>query len=130
FHQATRFCTPSMQKRYGLLCITDTLFSFVRFMIVAVITISLFVLYSILLLYLGRSWKRIPEAEEFGPASIKLSVIIPARNEEGHIGNLLQALELQDYLRQNFEVIVVDDSSEDSTASIVNQFGNVKLIRL
>src|SRR5690606_23232146 len=107
-----------------------TLFSFVWFMIVAVITISLFVLYSIILLYLWRSWRRIPEVEELEPASIKLSVIIPARNEEEHIGKLLKALELQDYPRQNFEVILVDDSSEDSTASIAGRFANVRLIHM
>lgn len=99
-------------------------------MIVAVITISLFVLYSIILLYLWRSWRRIPEVEELEPVSIKLSVIIPARNEEEHIGKLLKALELQDYPRQNFEVILVDDSSEDSTAAIAGRFANVRLIRM
>jgi biofilm PGA synthesis N-glycosyltransferase PgaC len=59
-----------------------------------------------------------------------MSVIIPARNEEENIGALLKALEEQDYPSSQFEVIVVDDHSTDSTATIVRQHPAVKLISL
>ncbi|MEA1887573.1 MAG: glycosyltransferase family 2 protein [Bacteroidota bacterium] len=48
-----------------------------------------------------------------------LSVLIPARNEEKNIGNLLDDLYRQDY--KNLEIIVLDDNSMDSTASIVRE---------
>lgn len=55
----------------------------------------------------------------------KLSVIIPAYNEEEHIKNLLSDLKAQTY--KNFEVIVVDDCSTDNTVEITKEFG-VKIL--
>lgn len=50
----------------------------------------------------------------------KVSVLIPARNEEATIGRLLRTLEQQDY--PDFEVIVCDDHSSDNTDEVVNWF--------
>ncbi|SHG92746.1 glycosyltransferase [Ferrimonas marina] len=44
-----------------------------------------------------------------------VSVVIPARNEERNIRRLLRSLAAQTYPRSRFEVIVVDDGSEDRT---------------
>ena len=59
-----------------------------------------------------------------------LSVCIPARNEERDIKNCLESLLNQDY--PAFEVIVVDDNSSDTTASIISsmksQYSNLVLI--
>lgn len=46
-----------------------------------------------------------------------ISVIIPARNEENRIGLIINDLKNQDYAA--FEVIVVDDHSEDQTQAFV-----------
>ena len=46
-----------------------------------------------------------------------ISVCVPARNEERDIKNCVESLLSQDY--PNFEVIVVDDNSNDNTAKIV-----------
>ena len=46
-----------------------------------------------------------------------VSVLIPARNEELNIGNILQDLLSQDY--QNIEIIVFNDQSDDRTSEIV-----------
>lgn len=60
-----------------------------------------------------------------------LSVLIPARNEEMNIGNLLEELTFSEYGR--WEVIVYDDLSTDATASIVEVFASqypfIRLIR-
>ena len=48
----------------------------------------------------------------------KVSVLIPARNEETALGALLESLEKQDY--PDFEVIVCDDHSSDNTEDILN----------
>jgi len=50
----------------------------------------------------------------------KISVCIPARNESLRIGNLLRSLSLQDY--PDFEVIVLNDRSEDDTAFILQSW--------
>ena len=95
-------------------------------MILLLIAILLFILYSFLVIYYWQSWKSIPgfTLNDKQPQT-KISVIIPARNEETNIGSLLQALDQQTYSRELFEVIVVDDHSEDATAAIVQQFPNV-----
>jgi len=105
-------------------------------MILLLITISLFVSYSILILYYWRSWKSIPEPTAIGlipsnqTSSIFISIIIPARNEEENIGELLKALQEQTYPKHLFEIIVVDDHSTDKTAEIITQFPGIKLLQL
>jgi cellulose synthase/poly-beta-1,6-N-acetylglucosamine synthase-like glycosyltransferase len=100
-------------------------------MVLLIIVIAFFILYSLLIIYYWRVWKRIPEYQ--GATKIpqtKMSVIIPARNEEENIGNLLTALKVQSYPKDFFEIIVVDDHSTDNTANIVKEFSNVRLITL
>lgn len=76
-------------------------------------------------------------------AEIRLSFVIPARNEEALIGEVLNAI-LESVARASciarddlwlpdtqFEVVVADDGSEDTTVDIVRTFANdvgVKLV--
>jgi cellulose synthase/poly-beta-1,6-N-acetylglucosamine synthase-like glycosyltransferase len=77
------------------------------------------------------SWASIPRYGIQGTRpSTRISVIIPARNEENNIGGLLNALQNQSYPKILFEVIVVDDHSNDRTVEIVKQFAGVKSISL
>jgi poly-beta-1,6-N-acetyl-D-glucosamine synthase len=50
-----------------------------------------------------------------------LSVVIAARNEEANIEKLIEALDAQDYPEALFEVIIVDDRSEDNTYEILKK---------
>ncbi|MFB5645421.1 MAG: glycosyltransferase [Nitrosopumilaceae archaeon] len=50
----------------------------------------------------------------------KVSVILPARNEENFIKKCLDSLLNQDYT--NYEIITIDDSSEDSTGKIIEEY--------
>ncbi len=66
---------------------------------------------------------------------LKLSVVIPVRNEAANIIDLLKDLEAQSYPSHLFEIFVVDDASTDSTAKLVTAFANsssckIKLIPL
>ena len=55
-------------------------------------------------------------------ASIRVSVIIPARNEERMIGLCLDSLTRLDYPRGTFEVILVDNGSTDRTIEVAQSF--------
>lgn len=55
---------------------------------------------------------------------IKVSVLIAARNEEKNIEKLLQSIYNQTFPKELYEVIIVDDHSEDDTKKIVNNFIN------
>jgi succinoglycan biosynthesis protein ExoA len=48
-----------------------------------------------------------------------VSIIVPARNEERHLGDTLDALRAQDH--PNIEIIVVDGGSTDGTVDVVKQ---------
>jgi len=50
----------------------------------------------------------------------KVSIILPARNEEEFIGKCLDSLIKQDY--ENYEIIVIDDSSKDKTGKIISEY--------
>lgn len=55
------------------------------------------------------------------PSKPSVSVVIPAYNEEKYIEKVLQSLTLQTY--KDFEVIVVDNNSSDSTGKIARKYG-------
>jgi len=57
------------------------------------------------------------------------SVVIPAYNADGRIIPLLEALKHQNIPRDDYEIIVVDDGSNDGTAEAVKAFSDVKLIQ-
>jgi succinoglycan biosynthesis protein ExoA len=50
----------------------------------------------------------------------RVSVIVPARNEERYIGGCLSRLLGQDYPAQRLEILVVDCASEDRTREVVS----------
>ena len=64
-----------------------------------------------------KSLKEYPVSENTG--EIKVSVIIPARNEERNIEEALQSILHQDY--ENLEIIIVNDRSTDSTGEIIDR---------
>lgn len=61
---------------------------------------------------------------------LKISVIIPVRNEAENILFLLQDLEKQTYSKHKFEVIIADDDSTDDTLKIVQEFKKNTTINL
>ena len=85
---------------------------------------GLFIVYGALIVTYQRAWKAIPV---FVPASTdaavtRISVLIPARNEEKNIIDCLRSLSEQTYPKDRFEVIVLDDHSTDGTAAVVSAF--------
>ncbi len=58
--------------------------------------------------------------ENMSKTNPKVSIILPARNEEEFIGKCLDSLTRQDY--ENYEIIVINDSSEDDTGKIISEY--------
>jgi poly-beta-1,6-N-acetyl-D-glucosamine synthase len=95
-------------------------------MILLVITLVLLFLYGASLLLILYKLKQ----EENGDRSKisyfpEFSIIIAARNEEANICPILDFLRAQKYPASAFEVIIVDDHSEDDTALITGEYKNV-----
>lgn len=52
----------------------------------------------------------------------KISIIIPVRNEEENIANCLESLKNQNYNKNDFEIIIVNDHSTDNSSNIISSF--------
>ncbi|MDW7690905.1 glycosyltransferase [Flammeovirgaceae bacterium SG7u.111] len=66
-------------------------------------------------------WYKIPSFQNTGEGNpIYFSVVIPVRDEAKNILKLLADLQVQTHL--SFEVIIIDDRSEDDTFSLVSSF--------
>jgi cellulose synthase/poly-beta-1,6-N-acetylglucosamine synthase-like glycosyltransferase len=51
-----------------------------------------------------------------------VSVVIPYRNEQSNLQSLVESILAQDYPKDRLEIILVDDHSTDSSASIMDEF--------
>jgi len=102
------------------------------------VSLLLFVGYAALITYYTIAWKQIPDFKpptsnpELPILGLKLSIIIPARNEASNIRACLNSLLHQSYPNHLYEVIIIDDHSTDSTAAIVQDYANqhIRLIKL
>lgn len=91
--------------------------------------------YILLLLLYRKQWMKIPDFiidYNADQERIFISVIVAARNEEKNINALLETLKHQTYPTDLFEVLIIDDFSEDKTAELVTNYPteNIKLISL
>ena len=104
-------------------------------LITCLIVFVFYVLYAILIIYYRQSWVSISDFRfqifDFRPLT-KISVIIPARNEDQNIKACLNSLIAQSYPHHLWQVLVIDDHSTDNTAAIVKAYNlpNIKLISL
>ncbi len=81
--------------------------------------------WSLAFFFLGRLRPCPPTSQD--SRTPRVSVIIPARNEEKRLGPLLTSLQAQNY--PDFEVILVDDNSTDRTAEL-GQAAGCQILRL
>lgn len=88
--------------------------------------------YCLLILYVDVVWQNLPDVKlEEGEEHLKsFSIIIPARNEAEGLAKCLESILQQDYPKEKYEIIVVDDHSDDLTFSIASDFDKVKVISL
>tara|TARA_Y100001960_G_scaffold86973_1_gene93185 strand:+ start:1343 stop:2554 length:1212 start_codon:yes stop_codon:yes gene_type:complete len=88
-----------------------------------VILLGVFLTWISLLSTMYKSFTKTPFLDKFEKKETeapKVSVILPARNEENFITKCLETLCAQNY--KNFEIIAIDDSSEDKTGEIIQSF--------
>jgi GT2 family glycosyltransferase len=70
------------------------------------------------------------DAKEQLPAAVPpdVSVVITARNAAAELRTLLDTLRMQTLPRERFEIVVVDDASDDDTASVAGADNSVRMI--
>lgn len=93
------------------------------FTIILVLLTTFAIAYAILICFYTYGWFTLKKVISSGKdVSTKISVLIPARNEENIIGFLIEDLINQGYPENLLEIIIIDDHSEDKTKHIVNSF--------
>lgn len=96
--------------------------------ILFVISLFLLIGYVLLLGWYKNAWIKL---KNYKPKPVsgntKVTIIIPARNEEKNIGRCLESIVQQTYPASLMEVIVTDDFSTDGTAQVVR---NIDLPRI
>ncbi len=96
------------------------------FILLTIIISIVFFSWIYLLIYVIRFLKQIPKLQTFKLLNIvhpKVSVILPARNEEKYIQSCLKSLIDQDY--NNYEIIVINDASTDRTGELIRNFSSI-----
>lgn len=91
------------------------------FMVLMIVLVILLAIYSTLFLCYLLAWRKIPETSIDIESYPFFSVIIPARNEAEHIAQTLESILKNNYPASAFEVILIDDYSEDNTVSIAKK---------
>ncbi|SMD32162.1 Glycosyltransferase, catalytic subunit of cellulose synthase and poly-beta-1,6-N-acetylglucosamine synthase [Reichenbachiella faecimaris] len=91
-------------------------------------------IYGCFVLLLLWQWNNIPQPENQGATSVFASIIIPVRNESKNIERLIHSIYKSAGEQNQFEIIVVDDHSEDETKKIVKslqvKYDNLNLAQL
>lgn len=96
--------------------------------ILSVLMFAIFSAWLYFLIYTIISFKRLPKLESINQQQDaiirdefpKVSVILPARNEEKYIAKCLDSLLNQSY--PNFEIVAINDSSSDRTDEIIQRY--------
>ncbi len=64
--------------------------------------------------------------------ALELSIVVPVRNEEAHLGLVLEQLSKQSLPSEKYEILVVDGQSKDDTRGVAlaaaAKYGNIKLL--
>jgi len=90
-------------------------------MIIPILVIC--VIYSILILFLNRGIDKLQTpVQDYSTANTDFSILVPFRNEEKALPDLLKSLALLDYNSDRFEIILIDDGSHDDSVKIITHF--------
>ena len=93
-------------------------------LVIAATMAGIFGVWIYFLAYMTKSFRQAPTLGSFDRSGMtrfpKVSVILPARNEERYIARCLDSLLAQDY--SNFEIIAINDSSTDRTGKIMKEY--------
>jgi cellulose synthase/poly-beta-1,6-N-acetylglucosamine synthase-like glycosyltransferase len=103
-------------------------------LIVEILNLIFLLLTSVIMIYLIRHYVftltvlrrsktiKLPNNDRNSEYEPTVSILIPARNEEKVIGNLLEKMTELSYPKEKLEVILIDDASLDNTGKIAEEY--------
>jgi len=91
-----------------------------------IMTLAFFIIiiiYAAFIGFISYGFKKVPYFETVGLApKTNFSIIVPFRNEAQNLPELLHSFSQLDYPRNQFEILFVNDSSEDNSVEIIKEF--------
>jgi cellulose synthase/poly-beta-1,6-N-acetylglucosamine synthase-like glycosyltransferase len=98
-------------------------------MILCWICLALLLPYTGLMLFFRSNWKQVPLCEQSHgwEPHVRVSIVVPARNEASNIGRCLESLLAQDYPKGLLDIIAVDDQSDDNTFQIMQGYADSRV---
>lgn len=93
-------------------------------LIAIIIFLTIHYIFFLLKIYLGLNKLNDKKDEKY--ANEFISVIVPFRNEEKNIANTYKNLIEQNYPKEKYEIIFVNDSSDDTSLHIIKNFPKVE----
>lgn len=94
-------------------------------LVMAIILGGILGLWAYFLAFMIKSFRYAPRLETFERTvarTPRVSIVLPARNEERYIRRCLDSLLAQDY--PNFQIIAINDSSTDKTGEIMQEYSD------
>ncbi len=79
----------------------------------------LLIIFLVLNLLFYSSLNRLFKFQKLKSSSLKISILVAAKNEEKNISKLITSLKEQNYSNELYEVVIIDDDSSDNTFSVV-----------
>jgi glycosyltransferase involved in cell wall biosynthesis len=86
--------------------------------------------YFFIILETYRNLRKVKPFKKEGYPNVGVSVIIACRNEEKNLPHLLNDLYSQDYNTDLFEIIIIDDNSDDKTLTIASANKHIKNLKV
>ena len=75
-----------------------------------------FIIFAIIGLFVKKKYKKAKEQHRF-------AIVIPARNEEKVVGNLIESIRQADYPQDKLDIIVMAHNCTDKTAQVARDLG-------
>lgn len=100
-------------------------------MIILIVVVSLLVIYLLTIIIFNKGLVKVFNSFNPETESIKISIVVAAKNEERNIEQLVSSIENQNYPKDFYELIIVDDNSKDTTSakvrSLITEENNLSL---
>ena len=91
--------------------------------ILSIVFFAIIIIYSIFIVWISYGFNKVKlfEKENSKPIT-KFSIVVPFRNEAENLPGLLYSFSQLNYPRALFEVVFIDDDSDDTSVSIIDKF--------
>ncbi len=94
------------------------------------ISLLFLLIYASLILILIYGWNKPALKEPTGDIEVTVSIIVAFRNEQKHLPGLIHNLYQQDFPKEKFEIIFINDHSSDLSLQMIQKYDKQKRIQV